>query len=324
MQFKIRKDYQCEGRRSMAMRNWYCLFATLFATGLYWTPLKFLVAFAFHSDIYFYSGAIPLISAVLMYLEKKRIFSHVRYDLGFGFGLFSLALVIRCCNSMYWSTWSPSVALSLDIFSFIVLGVGIFVTCYGTKTLRAAAFQLSLLFLMIPLPPVLLEKLVFFFRECSTQTAGILFRLGGVPFFRNGFRFSLPGVDIEVAEECSGIRSGLSFFITSLLVGHLFLRSPWGRGWLVVAAFPITVFKNGLRIVTIYGLSIHPSMRSLTLWVHRYGGIPFSFLGLTFLAILVASLRKFEETSRTSGRIYSGGAGVREGAADPALDLTCQ
>src|SRR5208337_128578 len=108
------------------------------------------------------------------------------------------------------------------------------------------------LILMIPMPPPLLEKAILLMRESSTQAAGILFRLGGVPFFRNGFRFSLPGVDVEVAEQCSGIRSGLSFFVTSLLVGHLFLRSPWTRLGVVLVAFPITVFKNGLRIVTIY------------------------------------------------------------------------
>ena len=99
--------------------------------------------------------------------------------------------------------------------------------------------------------------------------------------------FRCLALDVEVAEQCSGIRSGLSLFITSLLMGHIFLRSPWRRLWLVLAAFPITIFKNGLRIVTIYWLTIHPSMGSLTVWVHRYGGIPFSFLGLSLLAFLV-------------------------------------
>jgi exosortase len=178
----------------------------------------------------------------------------------------------------------------------VVLWIGVFVLCYGTKTLQAAAFQLSLLLLMVLLPQVLLERSIFVLQGCSTQAAGILFRLGGVPFFQDGFRFSLPGIDVEVAKQCSGIRSGLALFITSLLMGHIFLRSPWRRLWLVLAAFPITIFKNGLRVVTIYWLMVHPSLASLCVWMHRYGGIPFSFLGLSLMALLLTSLRKFEET----------------------------
>jgi exosortase len=307
----------------MTKRNLCFAFATLVAAGLYWTPLKALVTFSFHSDIYPYTGVIPLLSACLIYLEKERIFSRVRYDLGIGLVLLFLALVLRWCDKKYSGALSPNDALSLVTFSFIVLWVGVFVLCYGTKTLRAAAFQLSLLLLIVPLPQVVLERSIFFLRTCSTQAAGFLFRLGGVPVFQNEFRFSLPGLDVEVAEQCSGIRSGLSLFITSLLMGHLFLRSPWRRLWLVLAVFPVTIFKNGLRIVTIYWLTVHPSMGSLVVWVHRYGGIPFSILGLSLLTFLVISLRRFEETSTGSWWIISGGAQVREKVADQTLDLTC-
>jgi exosortase len=307
----------------MTRRNLYFLLATLIATGLYWTPLKTLATFSFHSNVYPYAGVIPLLSACLIYLEKERIFSLVHYDLGIGLILLFLALVIRWCNMKYSGGLSPNDSLSLVTLSFIVLWIGVFVLCYGTKTLQAAAFQLSLLLLMAPLPQALVERSILVLQGCSTQAAGILFRLGGVPVFQNGFRFSLPGLDVEVAEQCSGIRSGLSLFITSLLMGRIFLRSPWRRLWLVLAVFPVTIFKSGLRIVTIYWLTVHPSMGSLVVWVHRYGGIPFSILGLSLLAFLVISLRRFEETSTGSWWIISGGARVREKAADRALDLTC-
>jgi exosortase len=296
----------------MMKRNLGFLLATLVATALYWTPLKTLATFSFNSDIYPYTVVIPLLSAFLIYLEKERVFSRVRFGLGIGSVLVFLALVIRWYSKRYAVAVRSNDPLSVVILSFVVLWVGVFVLCYGTKSLRAAAFQLSLLFLMVPLPQVLIERSIFVLRGCSAQTAGFILRLGGIPVFQNGFRLSLPGTDVEVAEQCSGIRSGLALFITSLLMGHLFLRSPWRRFWLVLAIFPITVFKNGLRIVTIYGLTIHPSMGSLTLWMHHYGGIPFSFLGLSLLAILVTSLRRFEETSRGGRWIMSGGHGFEQ------------
>jgi exosortase len=142
-----------------------------------------------------------------------------------------------------------------------------------------------------------MKRLILILQSCSTQVAGLLFRLAGIPVFQDGFRFSLPGIDVEVAEQCSGIRSGVALFITSILMSYLVLRSPWRRLWLILAVFPVTIFKNGLRIVTVYWFTVHPSPASLGFWVHRYGGIPFSLLGLSLLALLAASLRKSEEIS---------------------------
>jgi exosortase len=307
----------------MTKRNLGFVLATLVAIAGYWTPLKTLATFSFHSDIYPYIGMIPLLSACLIYLEKERIFSRVRYGVGIGSVLVFLALITRWGNRRYSAALSPSNSFSLVTLSMVVLGMGIFVSCYGTKSLRAAAFQLSLLLLMVPLPPVLLDRLIFVLQGCSTQAAGFLFRLGGVPVFQSGFSLSLPGNDMEVAAQCSGIRSGLALFITSLLMGHLFLRSPWRRFWLILAVFPVTIFKNGLRIVTIYALTVHPSMGSFTVWMHRYGGIPFSFLGLSLLAFLLTFLRRFEKTSAGSRWIIGGETRVREKASDPTLNLIC-
>ena len=307
----------------MTKRNMLFLLATFTAAALYWTTLKTLATVSYGSGIYPYITVIPLLSAGLIYLDKERIFSSVRYETGIGFGIFMLALMIRSCSQWNSAKISPSGALSLDVLSFVVMWIGMFALCYGTKTLRAAAFQSSLLLLMVPLPQAFLERTIFILRGCSAQTAAFILRLGGVPVFQNGFRLLLPGCDVEVAEQCSGIRSGLTLFITSLLMGHLFLRTPWRRLWLVLAIFPVTIFKNGLRIVTIYGLTIHPSMESLTIWVHRYGGIPFSFLGLTLLALLVTSLRRFEETSTENRWIIGGGGRAREKAPDPTPNLIC-
>lgn len=276
-------------------RNLWFVFATLLAVAAYWAPLRALASLSLGVGIYPYIMVMPLLSVGLIYLEKESIFSRVRYDFGVGFLLLFLAAIIRLCSRWVGARLGPHDSLSVVILSFVALWVGIFILCYGRTAFRAAAFQLLLLLLMVPLPQGFLARSIFLLRGCSAEVAGFILKLVGVPVFRNGFRLSLPITDVEVAEQCSGIRSGIALFITSLLMGHLFLRTPWRRLWLVLAIFPITVFKNGLRIVTIYGLTIHPSMEPLTAWVHRYGGIPFSFLGLLLMGFLVTSLRRFED-----------------------------
>ena len=279
----------------MTRRNLYFALAMIVSGGAYWIPLRTLASSSFHSDVYPYTGVIPLLSACLIYLERKRIFCDVRYGFGSGAALLLFALTLVWWSKRHSGWLSPNDSLSLITLSVVVLWMGLFVLCYGTKAFRAATFQMLFLLLMVPLPQFLLERAIFILRSCSAQTAGTFFRLAGVPAFQDGFRFSLPGIDVEVAEQCSGMRSGVALFITSLLMGHIFLRSPWRKFCLILAVFPVTIFKNGLRIVTISWLAVHPNLDFLTVWLHEHGGIPFSLLGFSVLAFLVTSLRQSDK-----------------------------
>mgnify|MGYP003908365983 CR=1 FL=1 len=54
--------------------------------------------------------------------------------------------------------------------------------------------------------------------------------------FRDGLVFKLPGIEMQVAQECSGIRSSLVLFITGLVAGAFTLwclvdMITWSPGW---------------------------------------------------------------------------------------------
>src|SRR2546427_8743002 len=53
-------------------------------------------------------------------------------------------------------------------------------------------------------PDVLLNRVIFWLQTGSAEVTDALFQLVGVPVFRTGFVFALPGVTIEIAQECSG------------------------------------------------------------------------------------------------------------------------
>ena len=74
---------------------------------------------------------------------------------------------------------------------------------------------------------------------------------------RDGTVFALPGIVIQVAQECSGIHSSWVLFITSVLASHLFLRTRWRRFVLVAFAIPLAVLRNGFRILVIGLLCVH-------------------------------------------------------------------
>jgi exosortase len=119
-----------------------------------------------------------------------------------------------------------------------------------------------------------------------------------VPIFRDGFLFTLPGLTIEVAEQCSGIHSGISLFLVAILAEHIFLKSGWRKLALVAAAVPITIAKNGLRIVTLGLLGAYVDRQVLSGPLHKAGGIPFFGVALVMLAVALWALRRGESRKK--------------------------
>jgi exosortase/archaeosortase family protein len=106
--------------------------------------------------------------------------------------------------------------------------------------------------------------------------------------------FTLPGFIVEIADECSGIRSSIALLLTSLLAGDMLLNSGWKKALLVAAVLPVTVFKNGIRIVALSLLSIHVDPSFLEGQLHRDGGIAFFLLAIAMMAPVLAALVRLE------------------------------
>jgi len=185
-------------------------------------------------------------------------------------------------------------ATVLTASSLVVLW-GAFIFAYGTKAFSSALFPMLFLVFMIPVPSVVMEGIITFLQKGSTEFANFLLWVSQVPYYREGFVFHTIGIDVEVAPECSGIRSGLALLITALLAGYLFLNSWWRRVILALCVIPITMLKNGIRITTLTLLSTYVDPRILQSPLHREGGIPFFILALLLMAPILYFLRKREE-----------------------------
>ena len=107
-------------------------------------------------------------------------------------------------------------------------------------------------------------------------------------------RLSLPGLEIEVAPECSGIHSCLALALVGLLASRVFLRSGWSRLALVVATVPIAVFKNAIRISVLASLGAYVNRAVLFGPIHRNGGMVFTPLAVVLLVMLLLTLQKAE------------------------------
>ena len=183
---------------------------------------------------------------------------------------------------------------SLIIFSFVSFLIGGSLVTLGGARVRALDFPLAILFLMVPFPTVVMEWIETFFQHGSAEVCDWLFQLVGVSVLRDGQVFRLPGIAIEVASECSGIRSSLVLFITCLLAGHLFLRTGWMRVALVLAVIPLGIFRNAFRIFTLAMLCVHVDRDAIDSPLHTHGGPVFFALSLVPLFFLLWWMRKAE------------------------------
>jgi exosortase len=237
---------------------------------------------------------IPFVTLFLLYQRRDVIFSSARSAWLAGAGVILAGLGLALWGSRYWASGGQGDSLSVMVAALVVLWVGGFLLCYGLEAFRAALFPLLFLGFMIPMPSVLLNGATLFLKTGSTETVAGLFTLTGTPYYRQGFVFSLPKFAIEIADECSGIRSSIALLLTSLLAGDMFLKSRWNKALLVIAIFPTAVLKNGIRIVSLSLLASYVDPSFLTGQLHHEGGFVFFLLALVLLAPLFVYLRHSE------------------------------
>jgi exosortase len=273
----------------------FCAVSILF----WWHPLVRTLHLALTNDAYTHILLILPLSAALVYFDSKHQDSPaLRVDSRpisrIGATLLVLALIVGCYVRWGMAATPDDVRLSLAMFALVIWWIAAILVCFGARTLRSLLFPLCLLFLVVPIPEFALNWIVGCLQYQSAVASRIMFRAIGVPATQDGIIVSIPGLDLEIAPECSSIRSSLMLIVTTLVLAHLFLRSWWRKALLVLTAIPLSVAKNGLRIFTIgeLGTRVDPGFLSGNL--HHHGGIIFFGIAVVVLVALLWILHRTE------------------------------
>lgn len=239
-----------------------------------------------------YIPVIPIMSAVLVYWRRDSVFADVRYLPSWGIPFMACGVGLYALGFAGLLPLDADVRISWLVFSGLVAFVGAFIFLFGTLSFRKARFPLLFLAFMIPVPLIILDAFIYALQVGSTEATDMLFSLIDVPYARNGFFFYFQGVAIEVAKQCSGIRSSMALIVTGVLAGHLFVDRSWKQILVILSIFPITVLKNAIRIVTLTLLAIYVDVSFLTdSFLHHSGGFLFYIPGLVLLGLEIWLLR---------------------------------
>jgi exosortase len=201
---------------------------------------------------------------------------------------------------------SPHDFMALTALGMVTVWVGGFVTFFGLRATRIALFPLSFLIFIIPLPEALLFRIITALQYASADVVALLFQLCPFPFTREGVYFTLPGLSIEVARECSSIRSSMALCMACVLANHLLLRRWWSKAVVLLLVFPLAVLKNGVRIATLCTLTLYVDKGFLEGDLHSRGGVVFFGLALAMLLPTFLGLRKIESWHAGSGQEHEG------------------
>jgi exosortase len=274
------------------------LFAVI--TAVFWRFIAATIVLATLDDRFTHILLIFPISSSLIFADRNLLQENVslRSSVVYFVGLLTaIAVAQKVSLSVLSLCRTPDEQLTFVMLIVIGLWIVTFAVCLGAQIVRASRFPLVFLLWMVPIPVFLLQKTVQYLQQGSAVATWLLFSAVGVPVLRNGVLVSIPGLTVEIAKECSSIRSSLMLLVTTMVIAHVLLKSPWRKALLILSAIPLSVAKNGLRIFTIAMLATRVDRSFLSGRLHHDGGIMFFLLALLVIGMLLRVLRKGEQAS---------------------------
>ena len=128
----------------------------------------------------------------------------------------------------------------------ILAGTALFL--FGWNHLRILILPIAFLILMIPIPAIIFNHIVFPLQLLASQFGEGALNVCHIPVLREGNVIHLANTSLEVAEACSGIRSLVSLLSLGIFYGYLMDPRLWVRIVLSAATVPIAIVANGIRV----------------------------------------------------------------------------
>jgi exosortase len=183
--------------------------------------------------------------------------------------------------------------------SLLLLIAGLAIYFRGWRFFRGVLFPWCLLFLMIPIPAIIFNQVTFPLQMFASRIAAAGLSELAVPVLREGNIINLPSMPLEVAEACSGIRSLLSLVTLGIIYGYLKETRIWIRILLTIAAIPIAVVANSLRIIGTGLLTEYWGPAAAEGFFHSFSGWLIFIASLGGLILLHSGLRLFARLERS-------------------------
>ncbi len=207
---------------------------------LFWPILAVRFHFYLETPRYSHCVLLPAVSAMWIYDRWPTLRAVPRAPSGRGVALLAGAVLVFLYGRFLANNMIQHLAMLAAL-------TGTIWALAGGALLRALAFPVAYLALMVPLKPWD-ESLTLPLQSLATRIAERFFDALGWVVVREGNVIQLPRLKLLVEEGCSGVHS--LFALIALAAAWVFFveRPKWLRATLVAAAVPIAVVANAVRV----------------------------------------------------------------------------
>lgn len=194
-----------------------------------------------HDSNYSHGFLVIPVSIYLIWRKGNEIFLPARPSRwgAMLFGIGSVVFLLGIASSEFFTT-RVSLLMMISGISLYYLGNGNF---------KRIWFSFAFLIFMVPIPAVIYHTATVPMQLFASKVSSAILLIPGVPLVRDGNIIHLPGYSLEVVEACSGLRSLVSLLALSALYGYLTLSGKVRPLILFLAAIPIAIAMNILRLV---------------------------------------------------------------------------
>ncbi len=254
---------------------------------LYRDILLMLVRDWIHDDNYSHGFFVPVFSAYVLWQRRKRLSATLVAPSWQGLWIVAGALAMLIVGVL-------GAELFLSRSSLVLLLGGLIIYFLGWGWFRAVLFPWAFLFLMVPIPNIIFNQITFPLQLLASRLASWLLALANVPVLQEGNVIRLPSMVLEVVEACSGIRSLVSLVTLAIIYGYFLEPSVLRRLLLCVAAVPVAVAANGLRVMGTGLLGYYWNPDKAEGFFHSFSGWIIFVLSLGLLLVFHGAMRAFD------------------------------
>ncbi|MBX7054016.1 MAG: EpsI family protein [Pyrinomonadaceae bacterium] len=250
------------GLRSNTSLKWATPAAIVGAVGfLYFSVISKLGYDWWTDENYSHGLLVPIVIGVILWLEREKL---AAYSDGGSKLIGSISIAAAFVLLLAGTLGSE---LFTQRISLLVMAAAIVTYFFGRRMLLNLAVPFGLLFLAIPIPQIIFNRIAFPLQLWASQVSVWGIRLFEIPVVRKGNvidilpRGATQTLSLEVVEACSGIRSLMTLVTLALVLSYFTRRNddgPYGGFTLadlgrtillMVAAVPIAVFTNAGRVM---------------------------------------------------------------------------
>lgn len=240
-----RADQDFVGSTTGGFLTWgvFWLLAMSIAAGVFFSHGFAILLEAWSKPEYSHGPLIPVLSGMLFLREMKQFPPQPgpKTDRWQGVVVVVMAVLLATMGKVLKID-------SFEAYAIIVWIGGLILISFGWGTGKHFWPSVLHLVFMLPLPGMLYYEVSTFLQLVSSELGVWFLRLANVPVYLDGNIIDLGVLKLQVAEACSGLRYMFPIMSFSYIFAVLYQGPKWHKAVLLLAAAPIAIAMNSVRI----------------------------------------------------------------------------